>query len=230
MPRRVNQDTGNLRHGGHAPFFRGLGIHLVSTHIGHPVGSIPNLPGVRIVPAVTLNQTNTVGSPDAQIICPDEILIRANSIRQLLELRFQQVNSQHLPKGTHDIAPFGVIGRNRPLHQIQIVLRATVHILRGINSPGTDIAHDVGKVLNDDVCAKGCIDIGNKLVVRLFCPETGNQPGHKSRLAGIIIQRHYVQRLSCTHFAAQFRVNHGEFNFRHGIFHAPQKLKESSRS
>ena len=37
------------------------------------------------MPAVTLDEPNTVGSPDTQVICPNVILIGTNGIRQLLE-------------------------------------------------------------------------------------------------------------------------------------------------
>ena len=70
MPRGVNQDAGNLRHGSHAALFRCLGIDLVSADIRHSVTAVVDIPAFGVMPAVTLDEPNTVGSPDTQVVCP----------------------------------------------------------------------------------------------------------------------------------------------------------------
>ena len=73
-------------------------------------------------------------------------------------------------------------------------------------------------------CPKSGIDICYYLRIRLLICETGNQPGYKSRLARIITERHDIQHLGGFGFASQFRINHGIFNFCHGVFLTPQQL------
>ena len=73
-------------------------------------------------------------------------------------------------------------------------------------------------------CPKSGIDICYQLGIRLIRRKTGNQPGHKSRLARIVAERHDIQHLGGFGFASQSRVNHGIFNFCHGVFHTPQEL------
>ena len=59
--------------------------------------------------------------------------------------------------------------------------------MRGIHILSAHIAHQLGKILGDDVCSEGAVDSGDELVVGLLRLKTANQPGHESRLAGMVI-------------------------------------------
>ena len=85
----MEDETGDLRQCRDGTLFRCVVVELIGTHIRVPVGGIANLSGIHVVPAVALDQTNTVSGSQAEVVGTDEFLVGTHIIGKLNELRFQ---------------------------------------------------------------------------------------------------------------------------------------------
>ena len=95
----------------------------------------------------------------------DKFGIAAHLLRVLLQLVIIQSLVQHLTIGAPHIAPPSFFRRNRPLHQIQIILCGEVNVAGSVNLDTPDACHDFPEVLSGKRCAKGSVDCGNELPI-----------------------------------------------------------------
>lgn len=84
-----NSQTRDFGDGINRSFFRGIFIHGVRTDVGHTVCTVVDFLGFGIKPAIAFNQPNTVCSPSAQPILTDEILMTADLVRVLFQLKIK---------------------------------------------------------------------------------------------------------------------------------------------
>ena len=115
------------------------------------------------------------------------------------------------------------------MHQIQIILGGGIDIVGGVHILRAHITNQLCKILSDNTGSEGIVDGGNQLVIRLLRLKAADQPGHKSRLVGMVIQGKDVQHLSLPDTAGHIRIPQSGLDGVHVVLYLLKHLPVAVR-
>lgn len=176
--------------------------------------------GIRVKPAISLNEPVAVGGAATEPVALDKIRITAHLVRVLFRLGVIVAPGQHFPIGAPHISPAPELGLFGPLHQIQVVFRTGVDIPGSVDIHRPDGAHDLGELLRRDRRAEGGVDGGDELFVRLLAGKAPHQLRYEVRFLGVVVQGKGEQHLRLRNpWIRESRRLHFPLNGVHGILH-----------